>query len=290
MMIADGNMPSGFAGLDTGDDRVLVLTGTTYDDGIDFTVDAEVAIIGDGSQSIIANSTNGLIDTAGNAILYIEGVRIGPNGTADGLTCAGTAVWLDDVEVSGNTAVGLDISSGCTAHLRESAVRSNDGGGIVATASSIFAENSAIVSNGDSFSNLGGVQISDSDVLVTYTTIAANDSQAPERASVYCTGTPTGTIRNSILVGFDAGTISGCGALTLDTNAADSALGGTNSNVGILSATWFDNPGAGDFHLATAGEPVFMDIAMWQDGDPETDFDGDDRPTALPSFPGFDEP
>ena len=33
-----------------------------------------------------------------------------------------------------------------------------------------------------------------------------------------------------------------------------------------------------------------MDIAMWEDGDPTADVDGDDIPTDMSSFPGYDQP
>jgi hypothetical protein len=55
-------------------------------------------------------------------------------------------------------------------------------------------------------------------------------------------------------------------------------------------SSWFAMPDMGDYHLTTSGETEFADIAMWQEGDPLTDIDGDPIPTDMPSFPGYDQP
>ena len=55
-------------------------------------------------------------------------------------------------------------------------------------------------------------------------------------------------------------------------------------------AGWFVSLGMNDYHLTTAGETAFMDIAMWQTGDPLADVDGHPIPTDVPSFPGYDQP
>ncbi len=65
---------------------------------------------------------------------------------------------------------------------------------------------------------------------------------------------------------------------------------GTNVDIGAAMPAWFVELGMNDFHLSAAGEGVFADIAMWQDGDPITDVDGDAIALGAPSVPGYDQP
>ncbi len=82
-----------------------------------------------------------------------------------------------------------------------------------------------------------------------------------------------------------------CDALSWETNALDlGTLGASNENVGVYNGEWFADPGTVDYHLATAGEARFSNIAMWQEGNPTTDIDGDPIPTDIRSFPGYDQP
>ena len=151
--------------------------------------------------------------------------------------------------------------------------------------------NSVVGRNGDNLtSSIGGLRLDGTATEITYSVMVGNEATNPSRGTLFCVGGETGVVHNSILVG-SGESISGCGTLTLESNAVDgSSLGGTNDDVGPIMAGWFTNLGTNDFHLTTAGETTFMDIATWQAGDPTTDIDGDPIPTDMPSFPGYDQP
>ena len=108
---------------------------------------------------------------------YVAGVTLAGNVNGDGLSCSGTAVWLDDSEVRNNAQVGLDISGGCEAHLRRTVVRTNAEGGIDQTGGVLSLKNSVSAANGGTFSAFGGISLDGVEIDITYSTIAGNDSQ-----------------------------------------------------------------------------------------------------------------
>lgn len=283
-------LETAFAGVGAGDDVVVVLTGTSYNSAsIDFVAGAEIAVIGDGSQSISNDTSGGVIGTGGSSILYLSGVAVAGNITGDGITCSGTSVWLDDSEVRNNAQVGLDISGGCSAHLRRSVVRANSGGGIDQVSGELRLTNSAVALNGGTLSPFGGISLDGVDVVATYSTIAGNDSQN-SGMSIRCSGMNSGTVRNCIISGADAASIDACSGVTLVDNAVDEMVLPGNTFVGAVDGGWFVDAVSGNFHLTASGEAEFMDIAQWQDGDPLADVNGDAIPTDMPSFPGYDQP
>jgi hypothetical protein len=285
-------LEAAFAGVAAGDDVVIMLTGTSYSDtSISFGADAEIAVIGDGSQIISGNDGNPLVSVAGPSIVYLAGVAIGPNGLGDGLACTGTSVWLDDSEVRNNAQAGMDISGGCAAHLRRTVVRNNGGGGISVAGGDLELANSVVALNGNGISIFGGISLNTADVFVTYSTIAGNDS-ANATMSVQCSNMVSGEVRNSIIVGADGESVGTCAPLSFTTNAMDLAvpLAGGNVNVGAFVNGWFTSAAMGDYRLSASGQGVIPEAATWQEGDPLFDFDGDPIPTDMPSFPGYDQP
>ena len=281
-------LEAAFSGAGANADVVVVLTGSNYSNvSIDFVTNAEVAVIGDGSQDISGNTSGGIVGTGGSSIVYFAGVSIAGNISGDGLSCSGTSVWLDDSEVRNNAQVGMDVSGGCAAHLRRTVVRANAGGGVVVNGATFIAEDSAISTN------LGanpGVQVINSTLELTYSTLVGNFASGGTPDSIQCTN-PSGFVRNSVVQGEGATSVAGCGALSWDYSAVDtSGLGGTNDNVGAWTSSWFEMPDSGNYHLTSAGETGLDGIAEWQAGDPLFDVDGDAVPTDMPSFPGYDQP
>ena len=278
------------AGLSADETAVIVLASGDYTGVTDeVTGSAEVAFIAADGASISGNSGFAVLGVSGDAIVYISGLSVGPNGTGAGLNCSGEAVWLDDAAVRNNAGVGLDISGGCRAHLRRSVVASNSGGGIDVSGGELNILNSAVVLNGGSVSAFGGIGADGTAISISYTSVVANDSSGAG-ASLRCVGANSGTVRNSIVVGEDSGSVD-CGDVTVSLSAVDeSGLGATNEPVGSFVPGWFVNPAANNYHLTASGEAVFMDIAQWTKGDPLTDIDGDAIPQDMPSFPGYDQP
>ena len=290
MVASTAALETALGGLSAEDDAVLVLTGSDYSGlSVDLVASAEVAILGDGAQTLSGNSSGAFFGSGGNSYVYLAGVTLAGNVSGDGLSCSGSAVWLDDAEVRNNAQVGLDVSGGCEAHLRRTVVRANSEGGLDQTGGSLSLVNSVVAGNGGSFSAFGGISLDGVEVEVAYATIAGNDSQNAGM-SFRCSGTNSGAVRNSIIVGADPASVD-CSGPLFESNAVDeTGLGATNQMVGAFNPGWFSNPGAGDFTLTASGESEFMDIAQWADGDPLFDFEGDAIPTDAPSFPGYDQP
>lgn len=287
-MIANtGQLNSALGGLGAGDQAVLVLAGGTYSTSVDVGSSTEVAILGGGGVTITGDGGLNAVELIGSSITYFEGVEVA-NISGNGTACSGTSVWFDDSEVRNNAQVGLDISGGCAAHLRRSVVRANSGGGVVVNGASLEARNSAISNN---LGSSPGMQLFNGSIEVSYSTLVGNFASGGTPDTLQCTA-PSGFVRNSIVSGESASSISGCAALDWDYNAVDTTgLGATNDDsIGAWDSGWFAAPDTGDYHLTASGETEFMDIAQWQDGDPLTDVDGDAVPTDVPSFPGYDQP
>ena len=90
----------------------------------------------------------------------------------------------------------------------------------------------------------------------------------------------TATVRNSIVT-------------TRGDNDALVCPGATVSNSAVENSAdtdWFVDYNSGDASLTAAGQAQFMDIAIWEDGDPPFDFEGDPRPATDGSadYPGAD--
>ncbi|MEM7160544.1 MAG: right-handed parallel beta-helix repeat-containing protein, partial [Myxococcota bacterium] len=318
-MIADGTaLVNAFDNVPDGGDRVLMLTGGIDDYtgvSVDFTTNAEVAIIGDGTQILTGTSSGSFLQNGSDSIVYFGSVSIGGNLSGSGLACSGSSVWLDDSEVRNNDSVGLTVSGGCAAHLRRSVVSNNngtgatisgsgtsidllnsmfsnnDGGGIEAAGATtqVVLKTSVIASNGNNSSLFGGLSLDGTDLQAVYTTIAGNDSSNPQM-SIRCLGSVSGMVRNSILVGEDPDSVGECQELMLTNSGTDGGDEPSNTVVGAFDVSWFEDPAMGDFRLSDLGRETFEGIAMWQDGDPQTDIDGDPISMETPSFPGYDQP
>lgn len=282
-------LETALGGLSAEDDAVLVLTGSDYSGlSVDLVASAEVAILGDGAQTLSGNSSGAFFGSGGNSYVYLAGVTLAGNVSGDGLSCSGASVWLDDAEVRNNAQVGLDVSGGCEAHLRRTVVRANNSGGVVVSGSVLRLENSAVGENVDT-QDVAGIRITNGEFYATYTSVVANLAVMDSADNIQCFGSPTGEVRNSIIVAQAGSSISNCGGIDFSGNALDSsAFGLMNENTGY-NAAWF-SPAEGDFTLTASGQTTFMDIAQWVEGDPLFDFEGDAIPTDVPSFPGYDQP
>ena len=90
-------------------------------------------------------------------------------------------------------------------------------------------------------------------------------------------------MRNTILASDTS--MSGT-ALQCPRAAVDNSRVETNSS----ADTWFADIASAEYHLTAAGQTQFVDVAVWQDGDPPFDFDGEGRPSSngSPDYPGAD--
>jgi len=235
-----------------------------------------VTIDGGKSIAIVSNSS---------AVRAING------NTAAVLTVTGnsTTAFLHRIRLEDSDDVGIAVSSGASLFADSTQVVQNDGGGIeLAAGSSGFLRNSMVGRNGDEFASTTGIG-SAGELNVVYSSIVANDGDGAD--SIQCSGGSV-VVRNSILIGSDASSID-CGALDASNSAFDEAVAGNgNEDVGSLDPGWFQSVAGADFRLTAAGQAEFADIAMWQNGDPPFDFEGDARPNVdgTSDYAGADAP
>jgi hypothetical protein len=192
----------------------------------------------------------------------------------------GTALYMDGLGVRSNPLAssgrGLEVD-GALAWIDRSRIVQNMGGGILAeNDAELTLRNCFVAGNGYGDPGSFGIEVLDSKALVLYTTVARNDGSSID--SIRCMGGLV-DVRNSIIVGRDAGSIE-CPGIAISNSALDENIAGDdNENVGATISGWFLNVNDGDFHLTGLGSATFAGIARWRTGDPRTDIDGDPRPT-----------
>jgi hypothetical protein len=272
---------------------IRVLPSATYLSAITVPSGRTLAIRSS-SDDLITHAVSNMnsIEISANAQVYIDSlVILGDNKEAVGILCNNAKLWLDRSTITGKNGLGID-SSGCELQLARTQLTGNNGGGIQANDGSLQLENSILGGNGGGV--VGGIKLTgDASLNATYTTIAFNFAFAPD--AIECEdGTMGGTISNSIVFGFEDPISVVCPNLQVTTSAVDSENLNSDGNTLFpnLDPLWFvDTFGSKDFHLAGDGAD-FKGIAVWSDGDPPYDIDGDDRPDidgAL-DFAGADVP
>lgn len=263
--------------------RVLRLAATTFS----FTelldigeAGTELAILGQAGTVLSGGPTNGappLISLAFDSTLYLANLTIADGPVNAINTSSGTILWLDDVVIRdyGNTGVS-GVAEG---HIRRSQIRATNLA-VLWQGGSLFMENTSLGPGAGVGLQTSGAPIID----VRYVTIAGNTSNLVCDASPG----PSGAIRNSILAGTTAPTISGvaCELLGFSGNAVDQS--GFGASIAHFDASWFSDALNGDFHLTAAGAAVVGSAAELATDDPKRDIDGALRPAS--GAPGVDQP
>lgn len=281
------------AGVQSGESAVIRLAGAGGAYAEQVTVDAgiTVAILGSSTPDLGGDpNLGGSSLVVDDAIVYLHSVRLSDNADEHGLSCAEGVVVMQESEARSNAEYGVYTTGPCDITVDRATIYGNTAGGLRQLGGTLRLVNTAVGLNGDGGSGPGiNVQLAQLEVL--YSTIAGNDGVGGD--SIHCLDA-TGSVRNSILTGTSIGSVDlDCFPLMFDHSAIDtqSFAGGTNTQVGAYNAAWFANPATGNFQLSATGEAIFMDVALWMDGDPPTDADGTPRPMGgTPGFPGIDEP
>ncbi len=184
---------------------------------------------------------------------------------------SGTLV-IRNIHVSGSGGEGVHINGG-QAWIERSRIVKNSGGGIVVDGGgSLVLENSFVGGDVDT----RAVDIVDGTVDINYTTIVAGFG---DTTALFCTDGQGSAVRNSIIISRSDADELVCPDLSVTSSALEVPLG-DNAELGPMDITWFSEDfAAGDFSLSGA-HPLAIDIAAtWLDGDPDTDINGDARPT-----------
>ena len=276
---------------------ILQGTGTPYAEGLPLTTEGPrtVAVVGVGDPSITLSGADAAAAVGAGTKLYVSGVDLSSSqGPGASCTGSGARLWLDDLTV-GDSADGVVLEL-CKARLRRVLVVDNTGDGIaVANSGELVLESSVVANGGASDAPTAGLRVSGaaSAVRAVYTTVANNESNAEGR-NVYCEGGDVVDIRNSIVVSPGLNSIS-CAVVDVSYSVHDNSglpIGHDNNSVDTFGASWWDDIGNSDFHVAAPGMSVFGGRARWELGDPMSDLDGQSR-SAYPgqtNFAGADEP
>jgi hypothetical protein len=210
------------------------------------------------------------LTVSGGADVYVQGLTLSLNGSAEGVLVDGASVWLDRSRVVQNTGGGVTLTNGADGQVRNCYVGGN--------------------------SDVPAMTVNGSSVDVRYSTLGGF-FDAPALA---CTSPNAVTVRNSIVVSRAVTSDIDCDDAVMTYSATEVLVEGMgNVAVGAFDApdatAWFLNYNSGNFGLTPGGENTgegeFGDVAQWQPGDPDVDIDGDPRPTEPgPDAAGADVP
>jgi len=219
---------------------------------------------------------------ASGATVYIEGGDISGNfGPA--ISADNARVFIGGSLIEGNGG-GL-VATGSTVTVSNSPIINNDGGGLVATANSNISLTNVFVGQ---TTEAIVIDVTDSELDTLYTTVVGFDVVGNTPA-LRCTNGTT-RVRNSIIVTRlgAPGTEVACPDAELTNNATESSVGPFPD---ADPSEWFVDYDQGDYHLQNDGLIDFAGLALWQEGDPATDIDGDARPISPgPDVAGADVP
>jgi len=182
------------------------------------------------------------------------------------LTGAGTTAYLHRLRVEDTDDVGIAVASGATLYADSTQVAENSGGGIeLAAGTSGFIRNCMVAGDGGNASAIS----SSGTLSVVYSTLGRDTNFGDP--VLECSGGST-TVRNSIIV-------SQTNAPGTEVDCPGVSIESSEERATQTPADWFGAGFAsGNYFLNAAGQTEFANVAIWEDGDPPFDFEGDARP------------
>ena len=244
-----------------GAEHAIVITGDGAEQTIVVDAGKTIAIVSNNTSTKDIDGNEGaptLTVTGAGTTVFLHRIRLTLNGDDVGVAVqTPAALFADSSQVSQNTGGGISIATGASAQLRNCMV-AGDGGdpGVPAVTST------------------GGT------LNILYSTLGLDFNNGGP--TLECSG-GTVTVRNSIVVSDSsvAGSALQCPGADIQASFVDNDSG---------ADIWFASMSTGSYHLTAAGQAQFVDVAVWEDGDPPFDFDGDARPAVdgSPDYAGAD--
>lgn len=206
----------------------------------------------------------------------------------------GATVLMEGIQVSANNGSvnpGIRVETAGRLWIDRGRIIGNPGGAVIAQENSeLVLRNSFMGGNQE----IDVLQVLNSSASILYTTIGGGLTGTPGSSTgLYCEGTGSAEVRNSIIVSRDTAPEIECMDLMVSDSAmeTDPGVGAGNTIVGDVVLTWFVDYNAGDFHLMGDGLGTFTGVATWTVGDPPVDIDEDARPMMeAPDYAGADVP
>jgi hypothetical protein len=265
------------------------------------------------------NGTPDALRVEKNTTLYTQGFQLSSEAGI-GAVCSGSNLLLEKANIASTWSHGVNANE-CTLWIYDSKISNAQGSGIVQSNGTLNILRSIVWNN---FQD--GVQVNGGDVNVTNSFLATNGAGGGAVASLVLNGT-NATIRytsfahrtttantqiicrkndapkitNSIAVGGQDATFSGCSLESIANSVVDvAALKDKNNNFVVETVpdagAWFKAPNANppDLHLKSAMDAEVVklkDIAKRDEADPGSDIDLQARPAAgEKDWPGADIP
>lgn len=271
---------------------IFLVAGDPYDEDVQASVAATIAIRGVGSPSIVSEDATAQpsLDVRDGARVYLSNVRLNDNTSESAIECRNASVVIDDVEIADNGRWAVFTTGPCAIDIGAARVHHNTLGGVRMLGGMLSLDNAAIGANGNGSAG-PGVQLFHADIDAVYSTIAGNDGFGPD--TLQCEGDVGGSVRNSILHGADPESVElDCFSLTMDFNAVDSSSfgSGTNTEIGAFVGAYFSDLSEGVFTLGAPPLTPYGGVAQWQKNDPRFDADGTARPLDEAGYAGVDQP
>lgn len=277
MYVGGGGEPS-FGSIRTALGRIpllgrgtIVIGAGDYDESLEFT-GQEVALVANPDAAtpprLTISGPFGSQLRVVDADLIVDGLEVSNNDSNEyaAVTLIGGRAWIEHSRIIGNDTTG---------------------GAIQAHQSSRLVVDNSTIADESGVSPIGA--FNSSTVTVRYSTVVARSGMIP---AIECLSGASVEVRNSIVGSAEfAGDAVECSGEIVD-SAVDGDAGSGNTNVGEVDPAWFSDYAANDLLLSPLGATVFEGTAVWREGDPLADIDGDARPGVdeAPDFAGADVP
>lgn len=282
--------------------RAILVRGATYSDPLAVPANSLVAILRVGATAVaIAGPGSESLRVDAGARVYLDGLEVSGNTQGSGIGCTGAEVWVDHTLIRQQAQSGL-AAENCTLRLRAAVLTKNIGEGLFLAGGEARLENVFVTDNGDkniADNPRGGLALAGGAAAeLVYTTLYGNSAFIGGGYSIDCdpdAGEESLTIRNSIAFNFTGYSTFNCEGAEEVTHSAISAASDdpNDDNTGV---TTVENSMlmAPDPKLPGVYRPKkdtkLVEVGVHAVGDPDRDFEGDPRPTDGPGFPGADHP
>ncbi len=224
--------------------------------------------------------------------VFVHGITI-VGAEEHGARCRfNSRLWLTEVEFE-NNPTALVATQCARATLERTRVQGSSGDAVVVESSTLALRSSVLANNGTSGGPSAAIRASgDSTLQIRYSTLALNAGE-DGAASVRCTASVTGEIRNSVIVS-DALPSFDCPSVAVRRSVLDDTPLDSQDVVVLqeYNSAWFESVGTGDVSIRDPASSPFADVAVWQVGDPLREFAGGRR-LGYPGrveFAGADQP
>ncbi|MBL4686556.1 MAG: hypothetical protein JKY37_18315 [Nannocystaceae bacterium] len=180
---------------------------------------AALVVLGDGSQPRIGADEAFRTYLGGH--LYTQGVDLRGTSSPTVRCNSGAKVWLRDTDVVNNPGdVGIEALAGCEFTIERGIVGGNQDGGISGENSDFTLLSTAVINNGDTATDTGGIHLVGGSLTARHVTIVANDrSDAGHNLS--CADGATVDMRNSVVMRENGLSFGGCDLMDLRSSVID---------------------------------------------------------------------